>query len=140
MALLWLGAHLVVAATQGLSSPNCGKCVPWWQRTALLRPCAAWLHQSGARWEVFIEVLKRVCVCTLLVTCRSENVEMLLTCRAARPITPNLVQRSWDVIGKASKDALICTCIDSNRLILEPDFLHLACLVIFQSDSIKLTS
>ena len=48
----------------GAVQSNCGKCVPWWQRTALLRPCAAWLHQSGARWEVFIEVLKRVCVYT----------------------------------------------------------------------------
>lgn len=66
---------------------------------------------------------------------------MLLICRGARPIiTSNLVQRSWDVMGEASKDALMCARIDSKRLSLEPDFLKFAYFAIFFPDSIKLTS
>ena len=64
MALLSLGAHLVAEAMQGLSSPNCGKCVLWWQRTELLRPCAAWLPQ---KWDTLggndRTVETCVCVC-----------------------------------------------------------------------------
>ena len=31
-------------------------------------------------------------------------------CRGARPVTSYLAQRSWDVTGDASRDAVMCTC------------------------------
>ena len=48
------------------------------------------------------------CVCVCDTSVETLNFDR----RGTRPVTSNLVQRSWDVTGEASKDALMCTCIN----------------------------
>ena len=53
-----------------------------------------------------------VCVCVTRLNRRKTSTFFVSACRGTRPVTSNLVQRSWDVTGEASKDALMCTCIN----------------------------
>ena len=70
------------------------------------------LHRQPHTLFVCLVVLIFICLlCAHVCVTLGLTGNLSVLCRRARPVTSYLAQRSWDVTGEASRDALMCTCM-----------------------------